>query len=173
MLLYCLIFHIQYCSYLKILCHKSLRSLMCAVMLKSGIACRCDFEQLWVRQGEEVQPTCALLFLLWKIKTESDCQWSLVTRLKKESGIGNFFKKCCLFSFIVSKHTQSQFELRSGILLGLIRNKKYHPWGYFGGAWILPFPICCISDELQEVALEIKASMCLICPVWVCESVLR
>lgn len=58
-------------------------SLTWAVTLKSGIVRGCDREQPLVRQGEQVLPGCALLFLLWKSKVGSYSQQLSVTGFKE------------------------------------------------------------------------------------------
>ena len=77
---------------------------MHAVKVTSVTAHRCDFEQLLVRQGGEVQPICALLFLLWKIKTGSVARQLLVTRLKEIEEDWDFLRNVHLFSFAQFPH---------------------------------------------------------------------
>lgn len=79
--------------------------LTCAVMLKNLIIHRSRFEQLLVRWGEEVQPTCVPFSVLWKITAGSEPQQSLGS--KAETGRDWGFVKVLLLVFlIVSKHTQ-------------------------------------------------------------------
>lgn len=57
----------------------------------------------------------------------------------------------------------NQFELQSGILFGLIKNKKW-PSFFFFPLSILLYPSCCNL----KVALEIETFLCFICSLWIC-----